>query len=135
MPAQTAAQLLRSGSSIRLLPSQVEYGNAPRNTARPPTPRSRPGRRARTPYSGLQFGNATGTANLGQADTNTAASNVAKQTTADADYQKQFGALLAGLGNLGAYGAGLYGGGTGTNGINVPVNQKLTSRARSASFR
>ena len=122
MPAQTAAQLLRSGSSIRLLPSQVEYGNATQygQAADTAIQARAAGENA---YSGLQFGNATGTANLGQADTDTAASNVAKQTTADADYQKQFGALLAGLGNLGAYGAGLYGG--AGSGVDVAGNKLL----------
>jgi len=108
MPAQSADQLLRSGASVRLLPSQTAYrGATDYGASEDATIQSRAqGENAGT---SLLYGNTTGTASLGQSDTDVRAANAAKQATSDADWAKQVGALFSGLGNLGAYGLGTVG--------------------------
>jgi hypothetical protein len=123
MPAQTADYLLRSGSNVRLLPSQVAYGAATgEGQAAQGLLQSR-GQNALDAAS-LSYGNATDIANLTQSDADTLAANKAKQATADAQFQQSLGGLVSGIGNLGLYGAGRYGGfgnlfGSGVNASNV----------------
>src|SRR4029077_9519523 len=108
MPAQTADYLLRSGSNVRLLPSQVAYGAATgEGQAQQGLLQSR-GQNALDAAS-LSYGNATDIANLTQSDLTTLAANKARQATTDAQYQQSLGGLVSGIGNLGLYGAGRYG--------------------------
>lgn len=125
MPTQAAEQLLQSGSGVRLLPSQVAYSNATDYGAAADQAIQAKAQGENT-YSGLQFGNTTGTATLGQSDADTRAANAAAQAKADAAWQAQMGGLFAGIGNLGLYGAGRYGpavlpGASGT----VPQSQRV----------
>lgn len=108
MPTENASRLLSGGAAVRLLPSQTAYRAATDyGAAEDATIQSRAqGENAGT---ALGFGNTTGRANLGQSDADTRAANIAKQQTSDADWTRQIGGLISGLGNLGAYGAGLYG--------------------------
>jgi hypothetical protein len=108
MPAQTADTLLRGGSAVRLLPSQTAYAHAT-DYGRAEDTAIQAKAAGENTYSGLAFGNTTGAANLGQSDADTRAANTARQATSDADWQKQVAGLIQGIGNLGAYGAGLYG--------------------------
>jgi len=129
MPAQTAEKLLQSGSAVRLLPSQIAYRNATDygGAADQAIQAKAQGENA---YSGLAFGNATGSANLGQSDSDTAAANRAAQAKADAAWQQQVAGLYSGLGNLGAYATGRYGaavlpGASGQTPYNPNINMNL----------
>lgn len=108
MPAQNAARLLASGAGTRLLPSQMAYTGAT-NTGQSEDALIRQRAAQENQLAGLDFGNTTGLANLGQTDTTTDAANKTRQATSDAEWQKQIGGLFAGLGSLGSYGAGMYG--------------------------
>ena len=108
MPAQVADQLLRSGSSTRLLPSQVHYQNAGDLGQALDTLIQSRGQGAMN-TAALTYGNAVDQANLGQSDATTIAANTAAQAKADAAYQASLGGLVSGIGNLGLYGAGYYG--------------------------
>ena len=109
MPAQTADYLLRSGSNVRLLPSQVAYGAA---TGEGQTQLGLIGSRGQSALdaAGLSYGNATNIANLGQSDADVLAANKAAQAKQDAAYQQSLGGIVSGVGNLGLYGAAYYGG-------------------------
>lgn len=136
MPAQTAANLLQAGSAVRLLPSQIAYQNATATGAATDALISSRGQSA-LDAAGLSYGNATDIANLGQQDTSTLATNTAAQAKADAAAQASLGGLVTGVGNLGMYGAGYYGGGpawlknllpgsqvpaAGTGGAGIPLS-------------
>jgi hypothetical protein len=60
--------------------------------------------------AGLSYGNAIDIANLGQSDATTLAANKAAQAKQDAAYQQSLGGIVSGIGNLGLYGAAMYGG-------------------------
>jgi hypothetical protein len=109
MPAETADYLLRSGSNVRLLPSQVAYGAA---TGEGQTQLGLIGSRGQNALdaAGLSYGNAIDIANLGQSDATTLAANKAAQAKQDAAYQQSLGGIVSGIGNLGLYGAAMYGG-------------------------
>jgi hypothetical protein len=110
MPAQTAEALLKGGSAVRLLPSQIEYTGATNaGTATDALIQSRG--QSGLDAAALSYGNATDIANLGQQDANTIAANRAKQQEADAAYQASLGNLVTGVGNLGLYGTGYLSGG------------------------
>jgi hypothetical protein len=110
MPAQTAEALLKSGSGVRLLPSQIEYQGATNaGTATDALIQSRG--QSGLDAAALSYGNATDIANLGQQDASTIAANRAKQQEADAAYQASLGNLVTGVGNLGLYGTGYLSGG------------------------
>lgn len=105
MPAQTAEALLKSGNTVRLLPSQVAFqqaGSLGQATDQLLQSRAQSGLDA----AGLSYGNATNLANLGQSDTDTIAANRSAQAKADATYQQQVAGIYSGIGNLGLYGAG-----------------------------
>jgi hypothetical protein len=108
MPEQEAAKLLASGSAVRLLPSQIAYRNATDYGGAVDQAIQAKAQGENT-YAGLKFSNATGGANLGQSDADTAAANKAAQAKADTAWQTQVAGLYSGLGNLGAYAAGRYG--------------------------
>jgi hypothetical protein len=126
MPAQTADYLLRSGSNVRLLPSQVAYQAA---TGEGATNLGLIQSRTQNALdaASLSYGNATDIANLGQSDADTIAANKAAQAKADAAYQASLGALTTGVGNLGLYGAGRYG--TNLFGISTPSIANSTGGA------
>jgi hypothetical protein len=109
MPAQEAGKLLQSGAGVRLLPTQLEYqGAATTGSAMDQLLSSRgEGQRG---ISALDASNQTAGANLQQSDTDTLAANRTAQIKADTDYNKSIGNVISSLGNLGAYGAGYYGG-------------------------
>jgi hypothetical protein len=109
MPAETADYLLRSGSGTRLLPSQVAYQAA---TGEGNTQLNLIGSRGQNALdaAGLSYGNAVDIANLGQSDATTLAANKAAQAKQDAAYQQSLGGIVSGVGNLGLYGAAMYGG-------------------------
>jgi hypothetical protein len=109
MPAQTADYLLRSGSSTRLLPSQIAYQAA---TGEGQTQLGLIGSKAQNALdaASLSYGNATNVADLSQSDADTLAANKAAQAKQDAAYQASLGGIVSGLGNLGLYGAAYYGG-------------------------
>jgi len=109
MPAQTAEYLLRSGSNTRLLPSQVAYQAA---TGEGQTQLDLIASRGQNALdaAGLSYGNAIDIANLGQSDANTLAANKAAQEKQDAAYRQSLGGIVSGIGNLGLYGAGYFGG-------------------------
>lgn len=109
MPAEVADSLLRSGSNVRLLPSQVAYQAA---TAEGQTQQNLIASKGQNALdaAGLSYGNATDIANLGQSDADTLAANKAAQAKQDAAYQQSLGGIVSGVGNLGLYGAAYYGG-------------------------
>jgi hypothetical protein len=109
MPAQQAETLLRSGSPTRLLPSQVNYQAATGLGGAQDTLLQSKGQSA-LDAAGLSYGNAVDLANLQQSNTQTIAGNTERQKEADAAYQASQGKLLSGIGNLGLYGAGYFGG-------------------------
>ena len=119
MPAQAADQLLRSGSSTMLLPSQVEYANATNlGNAQNTLIQSR-GQNA-LDAAGLSAGNAVDIANLGQSDAETIAANQAAQAKANAAYQASVGSAVSGLGNLAVQAGASYGGLSGLFGPSTP---------------
>ena len=122
MPAQTASRLLGSGAAVRLLPSQIAYTNAT-NYGQAQDTAIQSDAAGKLQLAGLQYNDATQTANLGQSDTDTMAANEAAQAQANAKYAGQVGSLFAGIGNLAAYGTGYYGGGSGP----IPGGGKLGS--------
>jgi hypothetical protein len=94
---------------VRLLPTQLAYqGASSTGSALDQLLQSR-GQGQRTVNS-LVEGNAVTGANLQQSDANTLAANKTAQIKADTDYAKSVGNVISGIGNLGAYGAGYYGG-------------------------
>ena|SRR5215831_238779 len=105
MPAEMASRLLQSGSSTRLLPTQVGYQAATGEGGAQDTLIQSRGQSALDAAS-LSYGNAVDIANLKQSDADTIAQNIANQKIADANYQKSMGGILSGLGNLGLYGVG-----------------------------
>lgn len=108
MPAQTAEQLLRSGNSTRLLPSQIAFRNAGDLGQAMDSLIASRGQGA-LDTAGLSYGNAVSTANLQQSDADTIAANRAAQAKADAAYQASIGGIISSVGQLGLYGAGRYG--------------------------
>jgi len=109
MPAQTADYLLRSGSNTRLLPTQVQYNAATGLGQAMDTLLQSKGQSALDTAS-LSYGNATDIANLTQSDAETIAKNVSTQAQANAAAQKSQAGIISGVGNLGLYGAGYFGG-------------------------
>lgn len=108
MPEEMAAKLLAGGSQIRLLPSQIAYRNATDYGGAVDQMIQQRAAGENT-FAGLRFGNETGSANLGQSDADTRASNVSAQAKADAAWQQQVAGLFSGIGNLGLYAAGRFG--------------------------
>jgi hypothetical protein len=109
MPAQTAEKLLQGGSAARLLPTQIAYQSATGlGTARDILEQSR-GQGA-FDAAGLSYGNATDIANLQQSNANTIAKNTLGQKQADLEADTASARMISGIGQLGLYGAGYYGG-------------------------
>ena len=109
MPAQAADQLLRSGSGVRLLPTQVAYNAATGQGQTLDMLLQSRGQNALDAAS-LSYGNATDLANLQQGDVDTIAKNRLAQQTADIANQKAQAGVISGVGNLALQGAGYYGG-------------------------
>jgi hypothetical protein len=113
MPAQAAEQLLRAGSTTRLLPSQVDYRAATgMGQAQDLLLQSR-GQNALDAAS-LSYGNATDIANLRQSDADTIAANISAQAQANAKAKAAQAGIIQGIGRIGLYGAGAMGGYGGT---------------------
>lgn len=110
MPAQTAEKLLDTASPIRLLPSQVAYTGAT-NTGAALDALIQSRGQSGLDAASLLYGNTTGIADITQQDIDTLAANKQKQTAADAAAQASLGGIVSGVGNLGLYAAGYYGGG------------------------
>ena len=109
MPAEDADQLLRSGASTMLLPSQVAYQTATNEGGAMNTLLQNEGQN-RLDAASLAAGNATDIANLGQGDATTIAANQAAQAKANAAYNASIGSLISGIGNLGVQAGAQYGG-------------------------
>jgi len=141
MPAQTAEQLLRSGSDTRLLPSKVGYGAASTLGQGQDLLLQSRGQNA-LDAAGLSYGNATSLANLQQANTEQIAKNTLGQTSANLEAQAAQGKVIQGVGQLGLYGAGqYYGSGTtpagwlpGANGIYTNAATGVTSDIPGSGF-
>ena len=110
MPAVTADKLLRAGHGTRLLPSQVAYRNAGDLGSAMDAVLSSRGQSGMD-SAALSYGNDTGLASLIQGNATTMAANKSSQAQADAKTQQAMGGVISGIGNLGLYGAGYYGGG------------------------
>ena len=114
MPAQAADTLLRSGASVRALPSQVAFRTAGSQGAAADEIIRSAGQ-SNLDTSSLEYGNKVALANLGQANTGVQAKNMSDQAHADAAYKQAIAGLFGQLGQLGLYGAGMRGfGGTGS---------------------
>jgi hypothetical protein len=122
---QVADKLLSSGTPIRLLPTQLAYRNAG-DFGQAETSAIQSNTQGQLQLAGLDYGNTTGAANLGQQNANVAAANTAAQAKQDALWGQQMGGILSGLGNLGMYGAGYYGGGPEWLKPSVPGAPKIT---------
>ena len=123
MPAQNAEQLLRSGSTTRLLPSQMGYQAATGLGQAQDTLISSRGQSA-LDAAGLSYGNATNLANLGQANQEQIAKNTLAQSEADLAAKKSQAGIISGVGQLGLYGAGMYyGGGSPLSGLFGGLNK------------
>lgn len=109
MPARAADELLRSGSSTRLLPTKVAYRGAQTEGKTADILGQLSTQDALT-AAGLSYGNAVDIANLKQSNEQTTAANIAAQAKADAEAKKASGAMISSLGNLAMYGAGYFGG-------------------------
>lgn len=109
MSAEEADQLLRSGSSTMLLPSQVAYQNATNLGTAANTLIQNRGQNA-LDAAALTAGNATQIANLTQSDAETIAANQAAQAKANAAYQGSVGSLISGIGNTAVQAGAAYGG-------------------------
>lgn len=109
MPAQTAEDLLKQGSSVRLLPSQLEWSDAGATGQALDAMIQSQGQSGLDEAS-LTYGNTANIADLQQGNLTTIAANTARQKEADAAYQQSLGNIVSGVGNLGLYGAGYYGG-------------------------
>jgi hypothetical protein len=105
MPAQSAEQLLRSGSNTRLLPAQVQFRNAGDLSQATDQLIATRGQGA-LDAAGLAYNNAIQGSNLAQSDTDTIAANKANQAKQDAAFQQQVAGLVSGVGQIGLYGAG-----------------------------
>jgi hypothetical protein len=125
MPMQVADKLLSSGTPIRLLPTQLAYRNAG-DFGQAETGAIQRNTQAHLDIAGLDYGNSTAAANLGQQNAGVAAANTAAQAKQDALWGQQMGGILSGLGNLGMYGAGYYGGGPEWLKPSVPGAPKIT---------
>jgi hypothetical protein len=110
MPAQVADKLLSGGTAIRLLPAQVAYRNAA-DAGQAQIAALQSNEQGQLGLAGLDYSNTMGGANLAQADATTIAANKAAQAKQDALWAQQMGGIMSGIGNLGMYGAGYYGGG------------------------
>lgn len=135
MPAQNAEQLLRSGSSTRLLPTQVGYQAATGLGQAQDTLIASRGQNA-LDAAGLSYGNATNLANLGQANTEQIAKNTLAQTQADLDARKSQAQMIQGIGQLGLYGAGqFYGGGSPLSGLfGSSTNNAVNAAGQAGGF-
>jgi hypothetical protein len=108
MPATAADALLRSGAPTRALPSQIAFRSAAgEGGAMDELIRARG--QSQLDTAGLQYGNETSLANLGQSDTYTTAKNTADQAKADAAYKQQIAGIYSQLGNAAIQGAGYFG--------------------------
>jgi hypothetical protein len=116
MPTVTAANLLRSGSDVRLLPSKVAYGGATSLGQAQDTLLQSRGQNA-LDAAGLSYGNAVDIANLQQSNADTIAGNISKQRQADDAAKAAQAGILTGVGKLVDYGAGYFGGFSGTPGF------------------
>lgn len=110
MPAQKAEELLRTGSTTRLLPTQVGYQAATSLGQGQDLLLQSRGQNA-LDAAGLSYGNATSLANLQQANADQLAKNTLSQTTANLEGKASQAKVIQGVGQLGLYGAGLYYGG------------------------
>lgn len=119
MPAEAADALLRSGSTTRLLPTQVAFRNAGDLGSAMDQLLVSKGQSAQDAAS-LLYGNKIAGANLLQGDLTQEAANKAAQAKADAQFQQQIGGIISGIGQLGLYGAG-YNEGGGFSRVAAPV--------------
>ena len=110
MPAQEAGSLLAGGSATRLAPSLLAYGQAGA-TGQSADQIAQARAQGQMNYAGLNYGNTSEMADLGQSDADTQAANVAGQAKQNAAYQAQLAALVGSVGNLAAGIAGRTGGG------------------------
>jgi hypothetical protein len=119
MPAQAADKLLSTGTPIRLLPAQLAYRNAA-DAGQSQIAALQSNAQGQLGLAGLDYSNTMGGANLAQADATTTAANIAAQAKQDALWGQQMGGILSGIGNLGMYASGYYGGGPSWLKPNVP---------------
>ena len=109
LPAQAAERLLQAGSTTQLLPSQTAYRFATSGGEANQQRLQLQGQSA-LDAAGLSYGNAVDIANLKQSNANVLAGNTARQQTEDARAAAAQAGIISGIGKLGAYGAGYFGG-------------------------
>jgi hypothetical protein len=108
MPIESAAKLLYGGAAQRLVPSQLRFRQAGEEGAQEIGAIDQRANSLRD-VAALGYSNDTTLANLGQSNSSVNAANVARQTTSNAEWEKQMGGLFSGLGGIGLYGGGMYG--------------------------
>jgi hypothetical protein len=109
MPAQQAELLLKAGHGARILPSALAYRQAGELGGSMDALLQSRGQSALA-GADLSYGNAVQLANLAQQNSNTLAANRADQAKANAQYQQSVSGIFSGLGQLGLYAGGRFGG-------------------------